>query len=98
MNREHWKARLPFIEAFANGDDVQIKTMDGQWKSTETLTFALDPEDYRIAPKEKTGWINIYPDGCGGGKIYETREDADSLSAISRIACIQITYKEGDGL
>lgn len=95
MNREHWKARLPFIEAFANGENVQIKTMDRQWKSTETLTFALDPENYRIAPKEKTGWINIYPHTLG---IHCSKEQADESSKSDRIACIQITYKEGDGL
>lgn len=97
MNREHWKALLPKIEAFANGEDVQALTSVGKWRSFEEISFTGNPKDYRIAPKEKTGWLNVYKDGAGG--FHETREMADYYGGIGpRIACIQITYKEGDGL
>lgn len=97
MNREHWKALLPIIEAFANGEDVQVKTIGGNWQSTEMDTFEYNPKHYRIAPKEKTGWLNVYKEGGGG--LHETREMADYYGGTGdRIACIQITYKEGDGL
>lgn len=40
-----------------------------------------------------TRWINIYP-GSGG----ETKAKADAMSNNSRIACIEVTFTEGEGL
>ena len=40
-------------------------------------------------------WINIYPKGVGGS--FNSKEEADE-GAVSRIACICIEGKEGDGL
>ena len=58
---------------------------------------------WRIKPESKTGWINLYSDDTHSpesGIIYP-----DKLSAIKGrdttrkcIACIEITYTEGEGL
>lgn len=55
------------------------------------------PSDLIEAKTTVTRWINIY-----GGEGHTTRQAADEAADRStlcgRIACIQITYKEGDGL
>lgn len=51
MDREYWKARLPFIAAFVNGET--LTSQDGT-PYKDDLGFDLPPECYRIAkPKEK---------------------------------------------
>lgn len=39
----------------------------------------------------RTMWVNVYANGCDYG--YQTREQADSRAAESRIACIPVTYE-----
>jgi hypothetical protein len=48
------------------------------------------------APKEHSLWLNIYPDERPCGHL--TRESADEGAYSKRIACINITFKEGEGL
>lgn len=73
----------------------------GPWETTKEW-------EWRIKPEAKTGWINIYPqmlrtkiglnydwDYAG---VWDTREMADQARRDTCIACIQITYTEGEGL
>lgn len=46
-------------------------------------------------PEKRTRWLNIYENRCC---IHESREEADDRKAYDRVACIQITYHEGEGL
>lgn len=50
--------------------------------------------------KEHSLWLNIYPDmhPCGTLCDHSTREAADAAAYAGRIACINITFKEGEGL
>ena len=52
MNRNQAKELLPFIQAFADGKDVETKTGSG-WISTENMSFAGNPLQYRIKPEHK---------------------------------------------
>ncbi len=47
-------------------------------------------------PEKITGWINMYKSGCG--HFYASRKLADELSHDDRLACIPVTFKEGEGL
>lgn len=54
-------------------------------------------------PKRIEGWINLYKDGFGRGflhglTIYENKEDANLNTNNQRIACIKISFVEGEGL
>lgn len=53
-------------------------------------------------PKIIKGWINVYIPGYGENEaastIWNTKEDADSAACEDRIACIQVEFKEGEGL
>ena len=53
------------------------------------------PSDLFMAPVTKTLWLNIYPDVVNR---HSTRNGADANALSSRIACIELTYEEGDGL
>lgn len=59
MDRKRAKELLPIIEAFANGEDVQIK-MAGDWVSYDKHAF-LDGAEYRIRPKKRTAY-QVYMD------------------------------------
>ena len=53
-------------------------------------------------PEVHTRWINFYANGTGGSVStytqWRTRTDADAHQYMGRIACIQVTFKEGEGL
>lgn len=50
MNRKQAKEMLPIIQAFAEGKGVETKTGSG-WISIENMSFAGNPESYRIKPE-----------------------------------------------
>lgn len=49
---------------------------------------------------EHSLWLNIYPDPPGYDRVAAsgTRGEADHYALNNRIACINITYKKGEGL
>ena len=51
-------------------------------------------------PKEHSLWLNIYPDEPGYCRAATngSRAEADQYAGESRIACINIKFKEGEGL
>lgn len=98
MKREtlikYWK----IVEAFRNGKKVQYKNSDGAWVDTDHPSF-IDAYEYRIKPERKTGWVNIYGDSAVAAGIYQRKIDADeNADGKRRVACIQISYEEGEGL
>lgn len=52
MTREEAKKLMPVIQAFADGKDVEIKT-GSDWMSIENMSFAGNPNSYRIKPEQK---------------------------------------------
>ena len=52
MNRKEAKLLMPVIQAFADGKDVETKTSSG-WISIENMSFAGNPDSYRIKPEPK---------------------------------------------
>lgn len=57
MNRERAKELLPIIEAFANGEDVQILYGDGSTWQDSYSPIWLPGKMYRIKPKPREFWI-----------------------------------------
>jgi hypothetical protein len=50
-------------------------------------------------PVKHTRWGNVYP--CGDEYTIITRgslQDANKYAGISRVACIEVTFEEGEGL
>ena len=95
MTREHAKELLPIITAFANGEDVQFRVSDtSNWQSREGPDFSGSPRLYRIAPKPRKVWVNIYPDDNDDCDIvancFRSKEAADNAALNGRIACHEI--------
>ena len=70
---------------------------DGRYFEDETNENDL----LEVRPKV-TGWINVYEKGRMHtervSNVHPTKEAADRGAARGRIACVQITLHEGDGL
>ena len=52
MDRNQAKELLPVIKAFSEGKCVETKTGSG-WISIENMSFAGNPDSYRIKPEPK---------------------------------------------
>lgn len=54
----------------------------------------------RNTRQQHTVWVNAFPgeNGTPSGIVYRTRHEADIYATRDRIACIQLTFREGDGL
>lgn len=52
MTREQAKKLLPIIQAFSEGKNIETKTGSG-WISIESMSFAGNPNSYRIKPEPK---------------------------------------------
>lgn len=56
--------------------------------------------DLFMIPEKKTAWANIYRNG--DGFVHENKEAANRAIGLGasdeRIACIEVTYEEGQGL
>lgn len=52
MDRNQAKELLPIIKAFSEGKCVETKTGSG-WISIENMSFAGNPDSYRIKPEPK---------------------------------------------
>lgn len=52
MTREEAKKLLPIIQAFSEGKGIETKTGSG-WISIENMSFAGNPNSYRIKPEPK---------------------------------------------
>ena len=97
MNRERAKELLPIIQAYAEGKEIECAPEDGyEWFPCPCPAWSITNK-YRIKQEPKTGWINIYRD-IDEVSLYPSRQYADDVAHPSRIACIQITYYEGEGL
>jgi hypothetical protein len=87
------------IIAYAEGKEIQCRVLETDpWHRAETIQ-GIDNNliQFRIKPEVKTGWINIYPETINP-IFYSSKKDADYHAVNHRIACIQISYTEGEGL
>lgn len=52
MTREQWKERLPLIQAFVAGKEIESRLLEDQWINMENDIEFLDPIiSYRIKPQ-----------------------------------------------
>jgi len=90
---------------------VGVATIEGEpvlwsWQSNGswlTEDGCDNPSDLIEVPQAVTRWVNVYR--VGSVRFSESRYDADfyaaklyASSGYARIACIQVTYTEGEGL
>ncbi len=82
---------------YENQERMDVFTSNGQCFPNDTCE-----DDLKLVPKKRTGWVNIYSDenASAGFRInpWKTRHEADAEAGGYRIACIEISFIEGDGL
>jgi len=59
MTREEVKNKLPIIQAFALGKEIQIFSGD-KWSASENPDFSLPSDRYRIKPELREYWLGIH--------------------------------------
>ena len=83
---------------FARAGDVYACNENGKNK----LNSLPDRFDLFMAPEKRTVWVNFYPDEChgqAGVSLFSSKEEADKrASNQTRIACVEVTFTEGQGL
>ena len=94
--------RLVFI---TNKGCIISRCEDGRVSEPKELTANLHeavdrwldilPIEYK-EPRKFKYWVNVYSSGIGGD--YASKEEANKSADSSRIACVCIEGKEGDGL
>lgn len=61
MNREEAKELLPIIQAFAEGETIQVKMpSDNGWREVSDPSFTSLPQFYRIKPEPREFYLNLY--------------------------------------
>jgi hypothetical protein len=106
MDRKQATKVLSIVQAIADGKEVQCRNtaMNGNWRAPVPADSLEFPEyEWRIKPEVKEGWINIYSGRFkdrSGSYIYPSKEEANKNSEGSNeyIACIKISYTDGEGL
>ena len=92
MTREDAKKLLPIIEAFANGENIQIQVSDSKWSDIESPSFNAG-SSYRIKPKPREFWVNEYTKGVGD-YLYKSEviavNDAENDEYIKTIHLIEV--------
>lgn len=53
MTKENAHLYLPFVQALAEGKEIEVFNSYGEWASIENLTFSAIPERYRIKTEKK---------------------------------------------
>lgn len=70
-------------------------TNDGRYRSSSTCESSYDLIN---TPKTIEGWVNIYCERICGQSFHRTKEDAGNAANAGRIACVHISFEEGEGL
>ena len=94
MNRNRAKELLPIITAFANGEEIQCRNQNSSesrmvFVENEFPRFEIEYYEFRIKPKPREFWINIYPSGVGFD-CFDTEQKANLKAGSLRSECIRL--------
>ena len=109
QTRDGRKARLICVDR--KGSDCPIAALtEYDYGSREAIQWCTrggyynnngitSDDDLINAPVEHRVWQNWYKNSAGPWSCtYSTRESADGNCDAGRIACVEVVFKEGDGL
>lgn len=101
-----WRDVIPWTEADREkgecpvpGDEVVWVVYDRtiiEWAASDidwSASAAPPILAYRRKIKPNVGWLNIYNDGAS--YLHKTRGEATQRADSARIACIKVTWREG---
>lgn len=92
------REKVAVMQAYLDGKTIELKQKRDvvwfQWPGENEPSWDWDEFHYRITPVVHEVWTNIYNKHGG----YKTKEEADRGAARGRIACVKLTFTEGEGL
>jgi hypothetical protein len=103
VTRDGRKVRILATDRRTSGDFCLVGLVDGVpaeeiqfWRADGTTgTWSNHYLDLMCAPERRTAWVNFYPEI---GIVHLSREKADARATKERIACVEVTFTEGEGL
>ena len=106
MTREQAKELLPIIQAYAEGEKIEMLDFKGRWVKMTNPDFTLSPENYRIKPEPKyrpfktkeecwNEMLNHQPFGWVLSKVTGSYGSIGSI--IQRNNNIEITFSTNEG-
>jgi hypothetical protein len=90
MTKDETKRNIAVEQAYVDGKTIQSR----QWGRNDVWVTDLDPNwnwafrEYRVKPKPREFWINVYSDR--NSWVHLTREVADTKAGVDRTACIHV--------
>ena len=92
---------VALVQMFHNRDEFLPHTYTDIGRDESLATLQLS--DLVECPVEHTGWVNVYcfePHEVTTtmNAVHRSREEANRQAGKNRIACVPISFKEGDGL
>lgn len=96
MTPELAKKLLPIITAFANGETIQMQTINGTWQEYDTYDFS--PRiNYRIKPKVPEYRLYEYTDKYMSGPVVAVTRNCKFSSNPADIAIKHNNVRNGSG-
>jgi hypothetical protein len=93
-------ASTKILKGFVKGD-TPCRWIGHAW-FTDGRVMRNGEHNYDLfdVPVKNTRWVNVYPSGVfySINTSFPTKEAADSYAAKHRVACIEVTFEEGEGL
>jgi hypothetical protein len=83
-----------------------VRNLDGVWVGcgweVDGLSNTTKNLDIFDVPVKHTRWVNVYSNTSGvhhtNGGLYLDKVEADGYAGKTCVACIEITFEEGEGL
>lgn len=90
-------AEFPYVCLAASSQHIYCFNAQGVCKGLLPGVFDLE----NVPPVKHSRWLNVYNNTLGLGSCglgYDSKAAADEGSDDGRIACVELTYTEGEGL
>lgn len=89
MTQEEAKVMWPLIKAWGEGANLQVRDL-GKWVTGTDVAFNAKTSAYRLEPKPREWWVNVYSQNTGGALIYPTAQLAEKYAGNDRIECVKV--------
>ena len=102
MTREEAKELLPIIQAYAEGEKIEMLDFKGRWVKMTNPDFTLSPENYRIKPEyrpfktKEECWNEMLKHQPFGWLISKATGSYDNIGSINQYNNVEITFSTNE--
>ena len=82
------KTKIEVMQAALDGEKIEFQDSNGDWIDSDPA-WNWNSTDYRIKPKPREFWVNIYA-SKDMGYAYETEEKAVQAGGINALKTIKV--------